>query len=43
MDIECTGERIGDIETLKNEVDSWTREGMNTKGKLNEVYKEEGR
>lgn len=25
MDIECTGRRIGDMETLKNEVDAWTK------------------
>ncbi|KKG13354.1 transposase [Methanosarcina mazei] len=34
MDIECTGRRIGDIETLKNEVDSWTKRRNEHKRKI---------
>ena len=34
MDIECTGRRIGNIETLKNEVDSWTKRRNEHKRKI---------
>ncbi|KKG40553.1 transposase, partial [Methanosarcina mazei] len=34
MDIECTGTRIGDIKTLKNEVDAWTKRRNEQKKKI---------
>jgi len=34
MDIECTGRRIGDMETLKHEVDSWTKRRDEHKRKI---------
>jgi len=34
MDIECTGRRIGDMETLKHEVASWTKRRNEHKKKI---------
>jgi hypothetical protein len=35
MDIECTGRRIGDKETLTHEVAAWTRRRNDQKKKIN--------
>ena len=35
MDLECTGRRIGDIGTLTNEVDAWTKRRNKNKKKIN--------
>jgi hypothetical protein len=35
MDIECTGRRIGDLETLTSEVAAWTKIRNNQKKKIN--------
>ena len=35
MDIECTGRRIGDLETLTREVAAWTKRRNNQKKKIN--------
>ena len=35
MDMECTDKRIGDIETLTNEVAAWTKRRNNKKRKIN--------
>jgi hypothetical protein len=34
MDIECTGRRIGDMETLKQEVGAWTKRRNENKKKI---------
>ena len=34
MDIECTGRRIGDMKTLKHEVDAWTKRRNKHKKKI---------
>lgn len=35
MDIECTGRRIGDMETLVHEVDAWTNRRNKHESKIN--------
>ena len=35
MDMECTNRRIGDIETLTNEVNAWTKRRNDNKKKIN--------
>jgi len=35
MDLECTGRRIGDLETLTREVAAWTKRRHNQKKKIN--------
>ena len=35
MDIECTGRRIGDMETLAREVAAWTKSRNNQRKKIN--------
>jgi hypothetical protein len=35
MDIECTGRRIGDIETLTSEIAAWTKRRNDQKKKIN--------
>ena len=35
MDIECTGRRIGDMETLAREVAAWTKRRNDQKKKIN--------
>jgi hypothetical protein len=35
MDIECTGRRIGDMETLVQEVDAWTKRRNEHENKIN--------
>ena len=35
MDIECTGRRIGDMETLAREVAAWTKSRNSQRKKIN--------
>jgi hypothetical protein len=43
LDTECTGRKIGDMETLKHEMGAWTKRGNEQEKKIVEVYKEECR
>ena len=41
MDIECTGRRIGDMETLAREVAAWTKRRNDQKKKINWKFTKE--